>query len=70
MLPDVDNQNLTLFEKYEKKVIRPSKSEILKNNRSRSAKLRFAIRSKDKFFLPTEFFEKFEKYLNIEAINV
>ena len=54
-IPDIDNQNLTLFEKYEKKVIRPSKSEILKNNRSRSAKLRFAIRSKDKFFLPTEF---------------
>ena len=69
-LPDIDNQNLTLFEKYEKKVIRPSKSEILKNNRSRSAKLRFAIRSKDKFFLPTEFFKKFEKYLNVEAINV
>ena len=69
-LPDIDNQNLTLFEKYEKKVIRPSKSEILKNNRSRSAKLRFAIRSKDKFFLPTEFFKKFEKYLDVEAINV
>ena len=69
-MPDIDNQNLTLFEKYEKKVIRPSNSEILKNNRSRSAKLRFAIRSKDKFFLPTEFFKKFEKYLNIEAINV
>tara|TARA_Y100000768_G_scaffold387034_1_gene377024 strand:+ start:662 stop:1672 length:1011 start_codon:yes stop_codon:yes gene_type:complete len=69
-IPDIDNQNLTLFEKYEKKVIRPSHYEILKNNRSRSAKLRFAIRSKDKFFLPTEFFKKFEKYLNIEAINV
>ena len=69
-LPDIDSQNLTLFEKYEKKVIRPSNSEILKNNRSRSAKLRFAIRSKDKFFLPTEFFKKFEKYLNVEAINV
>ena len=69
-LPDIDSQNLTLFEKYEKKVIRPSNSEILKNNRSRSAKLRFAIRSKDKFYLPTEFFEKFEKYLNVEAINV
>ena len=69
-LPDIDNQNLTLFEKYEKKVIRPSNSEILKNNRSRSAKLRFAIRSNDKFFLPTKFFKKFEKYLNVEAINV
>ena len=69
-IPDIDSQNLTLFEKYEKKVIRPSNSEILKNNRSRSAKLRFAIRSKDKFFLPIEFFKKFEKYLNIEAINV
>ena len=42
-----------MFEKYEK-VIRPSKMNF-KNNRSRSAKLRFAIRSKDKFFLPTEF---------------
>ena len=69
-IPDIDNQNLTLFEKYEKKVIRPSDDEILKNNRSRSAKLRFAIRSKDKFFLPTDFFKKFDKYLNIEAINV
>ena len=69
-IPDIDNKNLTLFEKYEKKVMRPSNSEILKNNRSRSAKLRFAIRSKDKFYLPTEFFEKFEKYLNVEAINV
>ena len=69
-IPDIDRQNLTLFEKYEKKVIRPSNSEILKNNRSRSAKLRFAIRSKDKFFLPIELFKKFEKYLNIEAINV
>ncbi len=69
-IPDIDSQNLTLFEKYEKKVIRPSNSEILKNNRSRSAKLRFAIRSKDKFFLPIELFKKFEKYLNIEAINV
>ena len=69
-IPDIDNKNLTLFEKYEKKVIRPSNNEILKNNRSRSAKLRFAIRSNDKFSLPTEFFKKFEKYLNIEAINV
>jgi len=69
-IPDIDNQNFTLFEKYDRKVIRPSNNEILKNNRSRSAKLRFAIRSKDKFFLPTAFFKKFEKYLNIEATNV
>ena len=40
------------------------------NNASRSAKLRFAIRSKDKFFLPSNIFEKFKKYLNLETINV
>ena len=32
---------------------RPSKEEIDKNSRSRSAKLRFAIRSKNKFEYPT-----------------
>ena len=69
-LPEINNQSSFLFEKYEKKVIRPSKEEILKNNRSRSAKLRYAIRSKNKFYLPTKVFQKFNKYLNIEAINV
>ncbi len=66
---DIDNKS-TLFENYQKKVITPSKQEILKNNPSRSAKLRFATRSKNKFILPNDIFNKFYKYLKIEAINV
>ena len=46
------------------------KNEIDQNNRSRSAKLRYAIRSKNKFSYPHELIEKFKNYLNLEAINV
>ena len=69
-LPDEIDNNSALFENYQKKVITPSKQEILKNNPSRSAKLRFATRSKNKFILPNDIFDKFYKYLKIEAINV
>ena len=44
--------NLYPFEKYNKKVLTPSNNEIIKNKPSRSAKLRFAIRSENKFFFP------------------
>ncbi len=64
-----DSSNF-LFEKYINKTIKPSKEEINLNNRSRSAKLRFAIRSKNKFFHPFNLFKKFEKYLSIEEYNV
>ena len=40
------------------------------NNPSRSAKLRIATRSKNKFFYPSNFIKKFKKYLDIEAIHV
>ena len=69
-LPEENTNNSFLFEKYNKKVIKPSKIELEKNNASRSAKLRFAIRSKNKFVFPTSVIQKFNKYLNIEAINV
>ena len=59
-----------LFENYNKKIIKPSIDELNKNNASRSAKLRFAIRSKHKFFFPSNIFEKFRKYLNLESIDV
>ena len=68
--PESNSEELVLFEEYKNKVIRPSKKEISINNRSRSAKLRFAIRNKDKFEYPQKFIEKFQKYLNLEAINV
>ena len=68
--PEDRNNNDYLFEKYNKKIITPTLREIKTNNRSRSAKLRFAIRSKDKFIFPENIFHKFKKYLEIESINV
>ena len=68
--PDTDEKNIALFEKYRNKIITPSKKEIDQNNPSRSAKLRFAIRSKNKFIHPSDLFEKFRIYLDLEAINV
>ena len=59
-----------LFEDYKNKVLKPTKEEIIKNSRSRSAKLRFAIRSKNKFEYPKDFIKKFKRYLDLEAINV
>ena len=47
-LPEKKFSENTLFDEYKNKLLRPSKQEIIKNSRSRSAKLRFAIRSKNK----------------------
>ena len=69
-LPEKDNDDLFLFEKYVNTVITPSEKELRNNKPSRSAKLRFAIRSKNKFSNPVNLFQKFNKYLEIEAINV
>ena len=68
-LPDDKNIDLLLFEKYLNKVIKPSIKEINKNFPSRSAKLRFAVRSNNTFIYPVDLVNKFKKYLNIEAIN-
>ena len=59
-----------LFKSYKNKVHRPTKNEIDKNARSRSAKLRFAIRSEREFEHPKELIIKFKKYLDLEAIDV
>ena len=69
-LPEDGENEFFLFESYNKKVFKPSRNEIIKNKPSRSAKLRFAIRSKKGFSYPSNLFQKFEKYLNIEAKNV
>ena len=69
-LPEDGENKFFLFESYNKKVFKPSRNEIIKNKPSRSAKLRFAIRSKKEFSYPSNLFQKFEKYLNIEAKNV
>ena len=69
-LPEDDENKYFLFENYNKKVFKPSRNEMIKNKPSRSAKLRFAIRSEKEFSYPSNLFQKFEKYLNIEAKNV
>ncbi len=69
-MPENKSKDLTLFKEYKNQVLRPSKQEIERNNRSRSAKLRFAIRSNNKFEYPKELIMKFRKYLDLEAIDV
>ena len=69
-LPEKDESLTALFDEYKKKVFKPTIKEITKNNRSRSAKLRYAIRSKNKFSYPYDLIDKFKNYLNLEAINV
>ena len=56
-----------LFNLKNKKPIQPDDSEIKNNIRSRSAKLRYAIRNNDGFFYPTEFKEKFINYFELEG---
>jgi 16S rRNA (cytosine1402-N4)-methyltransferase len=68
--PEENDNGLALFEKYKNQVIKPTKKEIEQNNRSRSAKLRYAIRSKNKFIYPSDLRNKFKKYLDLEAIDV
>ena len=69
-LPENKLDNCILFNEYKNEVFRPSQIEIDKNNRSRSAKLRFAVRSRNKFENPKDLIKKFKKYLDLEAINV
>lgn len=68
-LPEIEKDD-SLFEKYSNKVIKPSKLEINKNNASRSAKLRFAIRNNKNFIYPTGLSKKFIKYLELENLYV
>ena len=69
-LPETQVVDTALFEQYKNKILRPSNREIIQNNRSRSAKLRFAIRSKNNFEYPNDLIKKFKNYLDLESINV
>ena len=68
-LPEDNNTASFLFEKYNKKVIKPTSREIKINNPSRSAKMRFAIRSENQFLFPQNLFKKFSNYLDIEGVD-
>ena len=69
-LPEINNNESALFEDYKNKILKPSKKELSQNSRSRSAKLRFGVRSKNKFIYPSELVKHFKKYLDLEDINV
>jgi 16S rRNA (cytosine1402-N4)-methyltransferase len=69
-LPDQDHSSNALFTDYKNKFLKPTKKEIDRNSRSRSAKLRYAIRSKNKFSHPDELVKKYKIYLDLEAIHV
>ena len=68
--PDIEEDSMSLFDSYKNKIFKPSNAEINKNPPSRSAKLRFAIRNKDKFFYPKDLLSKFKKYLDLESSHV
>ncbi len=68
--PENTTDDPILFDKYKNKIIKPSADEIDKNNPSRSAKLRFAVRSKNQFTFPLGLIKKFNKYLEVEGNNV
>ena len=58
-----------LFKLASKKPLIPNEKEIYQNIRSRSAKLRYAIRNNNPFFYPEEFKKKFENYFSMERIR-
>ena len=67
--PEIQNEKI-LFENYKNKIIIPKKNEINENPSSRSAKLRYAIRSKDNYFYPDDLKKKFSFYLQLENTHV
>ncbi len=68
-LPENKTLSGVLFDEYKNKAFKPTLKEVEKNSRSRSAKLRFAVRSTDEFKYPIGLIEKFKKYLDLESIN-
>ena len=58
------------FRILSKKALTPNKKEINQNIRSRSAKLRYAIRNNNSFFYQEEFKKKFENYFKMEEIRL
>jgi len=68
-LPLDKNKNC-LYKIIDKKPLKPNQKEIAENIRSRSAKLRYAIRNNNSFSCLDEFKKKFENYFKIEGLNI
>ena len=62
--------NNTLFDEYKNKILKPTIEEITSNPPSRSAKLRYATRSKNLFIYPEKLINRFKKYLDLESTHV
>jgi len=69
-MPSQNNYKNSFFEKYKNNFLTPSEKEIIRNPASRSAKLRYAIRTEQSFNYPQEFIEKFKRYLDIENVAI
>jgi len=65
-LPIKENKS-SLFKLIAKKPLVPDVEEVKENIRSRSAKLRYAIRNNNSFFYPNEFKKKFANYFELEG---
>ena len=63
----INETKSSLFKLVSKKPLRPDVKEIKENIRSRSAKLRYAIRNNNSFFYPSEFKNKFVNYFKLEG---
>ncbi len=59
-------QPATLFKMIEKKPIKPSAKELIENNPSRTAKLRYAIKKSDFYEFETDIYKKFKHLIEIE----
>ena len=67
--PSKKKDERILFKDFKKKPLIASHKEVHLNPKSRSAKLRYAVRNNNDFFYPKELIDKFEKYLKIEKLN-
>ena len=63
----INETKSSLFKLVSKKSLKPDAKEIKENIRSRSAKLRYAIRNNNSFFYPSEFKNKFANYFKLEG---
>ena len=66
----IEEKKSDLFKLILKKPLIADVKEINKNIRSRSAKLRYAIRNDNSFFYPYEFKNKFINYLKLESNKI
>jgi len=68
-LPTKENKS-NLFKTVCKKVLIPTSNEINENSRSRSAKLRYAVRNDASFIHSKEFEKMFLNYFELEGVSI